>query len=325
MHRATRAIGGWGLVVVILMVVLATIAPAQQKKRRGFQIGVKVKLVTLDVTVLDRSGQLVEGLTRDDFVVLEDGKAQDITLFQQADLPISLGLVIDTSGSMRNKLNFVNESILSFLKNSNPENQVFVVDFSHDKAELLQDFTQDPDDVRDAIREKMLAGGGTPLWDSVYLALQYLDKAKFERKAILVVSDGEDKDSYYQFEDVMKMARQKDAQIYFIALQDPGGRDLFDLGSFSREEATRQMKEIAQFSGGWSFYPEDLRDLEGITRTIAEELRRQYRIGYKPANEPKGEEFRKLEVVLKKEGDYQIRARKGYFTSMSLSQEKTGG
>jgi len=289
--------------------------PAQQGKE-GFRIGVKVDLVAMDVTVLDAQGRPVEGLAAENFQVFENGKVQEISLFQEADLPITLGLVIDTSGSMRSKLHWVNQSIHSFLNNSNRDNELFIIDFSHDQAELLQDFTRDPDDVRDAIKEKMLAGGGTPLWDSIYLGLGYADKGRLDRKALLIISDGEDKDSYYTFENVLERVKTGEIQVYFIGLQEKRANSLFDLGSFSREKAADEIRQIADISGGICFFPDDLDQLSDITITIANELRHQYRIGYNPQRQPDTSGFREISVKLKNmpdsAPDYTVRTRRGY-------------
>jgi Ca-activated chloride channel family protein len=303
-------------VILLAFLGLAVLLPAQQQRREGFRIGVKVDLVSLDVTVLDAEGRPVEGLTAENFEVLEDGNPQEISVFQEADLPITLGLVIDTSGSMRNKLHWVNQSIHSFLNNSNRDNELFIIDFSHDEAELLQDFTRDPDDVRDAIKEKMLAGGGTPLWDSIYLGLGHAEKGGLDRKALLIISDGEDKDSYYSFENVLERIKTNEIQVYFIGLQEKRDGSLFDLGSFSRERAAAEIQQIADISGGICFFPDDLDQLSEITIAIANELRHQYRIGYNPQRKPDISGFREITVRLKqlpeRAADYTIRTRRGY-------------
>jgi Ca-activated chloride channel family protein len=308
------------------MLGLALLPAAQQQRRQGFRIGVKVDLVSLDVTVLDADGRPVEGLTADNFEILEEGQLQEISVFQEADLPITLGLVIDTSGSMRNKLHWVNQSIHSFLNNSNRDNELFIIDFSHDKAELLQDFTRDPDDVRDAIKEKMLAGGGTPLWDSIYLGLDYAQKGRLDRKALLIISDGEDKDSYYNFDNVLDQVKSGEIQVYFIGLQERSSESLFDLGSFSRERAAEEIRQIADISGGICFFPDDLGQLSEITIAIANELRHQYRIGYNPRSKPDTSGFREITVRLKQlpepAPDYIVRTRKGYQVTV---ESESGG
>lgn len=281
-----------------------------EARKEGFRIGVAVKMVSLDVSVLESSGRPVAGLKLEDFRVQEEGQPREVTLFYPADLPISLGLVVDTSGSMRDRLSLVIEAVRGFLAESNRENETFIVDFAHDKAELLQDFTLDSDDVRDALSERMLAGGGTPLWDSLVLALEHVREGRYERKALLVISDGEDKDSYYNFSEVLKRAREQETQVYFIGLQGKQEESLFDLGSSARESARKSIGELVDSSGGRSFFPGDIRDLATITRTVAEELRRQYRIGFTPLATGKG--FRKVKVDLVRRGEYSVRTRQGF-------------
>jgi Ca-activated chloride channel family protein len=190
---------------------------------------------------------------------------------------------------------------------------VFVVDYAHDEAELLIDFTQDRDDVRDAILEKMIAGGGTPLFDSLYLALDHITRGKFERKAIVVISDGEDKDSHYDYRDVLAKIRSSEVQIYFIALQRRRTETLFDLDDASRAAAGRGMAEMSDLSGGRLFVPEDLQALDQVTADLATELRHQYRIGFHPTAVPPQAGFRRLEVKLNLPGNFKIHTRRGYF------------
>jgi len=270
-------------------------------------------MVTLDVTVLDAQGAWVDGLQQPDFEIREEGVPQEIALFQKADLPISLGLIIDTSGSMRDRLDYVNESVMQFLNRCNPENETFVVDFSHDKAELLQDFSQDLDEIRDSLKERMIAGGGTPLWDSIYLAVDHIAGGKFDRKAVVVISDGEDKDSYYDYAALLKRIKQSDVQLYFIGLQKGKSESLFDLSGTSREVARQGMYELTSLTGGRVFIPADLDELGKIASTLAADLRNQYRIGYHPSEVQRQPTFRRIQVVLKKTTPYRLHTRQGYF------------
>lgn len=300
------------LLVFILTGILAD-AQAPRKKKSEYRVDVNVRMVALDVSVLNVLGEPVIGLTQADFLILDEGRFREITLFQKADLPISIGIVIDTSGSMRNKLDFVNHSILSFLAASNPENEFFIVDFAHDKPELVCDFTRDPDEIRDTINEKMLTGGGTPLWDSVYLALEHLQNGRYDRKALLIISDGEDKDSFYRAADISRQVRTMEFQLYFIGLQDRTDGSLFDLGSSAREEARAEIQQLATDSGGRGYFPEDLDQLDQIATKLASELRLQYRLGFNPPGTLPKQVFRKLQVQIANKSNYQVRTRRGYF------------
>lgn len=303
----------------------ASPAKPPAEKKSDFRIGVRIRMVTLDVTVLDAQGAWVDGLQQSDFEIREEGAPQEIALFQKADLPISLGLIIDTSGSMRDRLDFVNESVIQFLNRCNPENETFVVDFSHDKAELLQDFTQDLDEVRDSLKEKMIAGGGTPLWDSIYLAVDHVAGGKFDRKAVVVISDGEDKDSYYDYAALLKRVKQSDVQLYFIGLQKGKSDSLFDLSGSSQDVARQGMYELTALTGGRVFLPTDLDELGKIAATLAADLRNQYRIGYHPSEVPRQPTFRRIQVILKKPTPYRLHTRQGYFQPGAADSDRTGG
>lgn len=317
MHRnsSRTRLAGW-LTFAVLLWILAggpgQIAPAQKTDPPGFKIGVRVQMVSLDVSVLDPAGRPVRDLQASQFSVLDEDLPREIIRFEPADLPITVGLVVDTSGSMRNRLDLISRFVSAFLHESNPENELFIVDFSHDRAELLLNFTRDQDEVRDALKERMLAGGGTPLWDSMYLSMDHIRDGKYDRKVILVISDGEDKDSYYQFQDLAKKAQQSDWQLYFVALQDTRNDSLFDLSSSARDMARQQVETLSVNSGGRSFFPENVNELTDIAKNIAQDLRNQYRIGFRPPENAKTG-YRRVAVRLEKNPEMKIRTRKGYF------------
>ena len=174
---------------------LDTHGPEQTpEKRKGYTIGVNVDLVVVHTTVLDKNGHFVGGLKKDSFKLFEDGVAQNITSFSQEDVPISMGIIIDTSGSMRNKIDLVNKAALAFIRASNPDDQVFLIGFN-DQVELLEDYTNDIDAITDAL-DNTVVTGGTALYDATYLGVQKAQNGTKPKKAVVVITDGEDRDSY---------------------------------------------------------------------------------------------------------------------------------
>ena len=209
------------ILLAALLLLLGTQIMAQRQTRKAgddYTLKVDVDLRLLHVTVFDWKEQLVKGLKQDNFEVYEDRIQQEISLFKVEDIPVSLGLVIDNSGSMRDKRNRVNQAAITFVKTSNPEDEVFLINFN-DQVFLDQEFTQNLDDLTDAL-DHIDARGGTALYDAIYLALEHIREGQEEKKAILVITDGQDRDSRYRFDTVLDFARESYASIYLIGLFD---------------------------------------------------------------------------------------------------------
>ncbi len=302
--------------------------PPEEGKKRA-TIGVEVNLVVLHTTVLDRSGQFVNGLKKEEFRVFEDRVEQQISLFKQEDVPITLGLVIDTSGSMRNKIDPVIQSALLFVKASNPEDEVFLIGFNTE-ATLVEDFTNDIDDLEESLNN-MIVGGGTALYDALYLAVRKAQEGRMQKRAIIVISDGEDRDSYYKLEEVLDKIRESDVQVYAVGFLDPEEeRGLFE-GLFSkskREKAKEVLTRAAEETGGKAVFPRSISELDGIVSTIAHELRNQYSIGYISSNQAKDGTWRTVRVMLNRPDakNYKVRARSGYYAPKGdRAAERRGG
>jgi Ca-activated chloride channel homolog len=266
--------------------------------------------VVLNATVLDAAQHLITTLTKDDFKVSEDGVAQVISSFQHQDIPISLGILVDNSGSMRTKRQAVNTSALDLVHYSNPEDESFVVNFS-DEAYIDQDFTANVSKLRDGLSH-IDSKGGTALYDAIMASADYLTKnAKRSKQVLLVITDGEDNASSTTLEETVR--RIQDLQgpvIYSIGLlyDDTGG------GREARR-AKRALEMLANETGGISFFPKNLDQVDAIAGEVAHDIREQYTIGYHSTKPASQGGFRKVSVEAKAKGYNKlvVRTRTGYY------------
>jgi Ca-activated chloride channel homolog len=301
-------------------VPLSTPAPAatfveSSPSMGDFKLGVHVDVVMMYTSVSDRNGNFITGLTPENFRVYEDGVEQNITIFAQEDIPVSTGILLDVSASMRGKMEQVNQAALAFILASNPADEVFLISFN-DEVTLLQDFTSDIDDIRDAL-DNAIVTGGTALFDAVYLGIQKAATGDRSKKAILVLSDGEDKDSYYQLNELMSRIQESDVQVFSIGiLETAPQRSLF--GRWTRslsEQAADALRRISDATGGKAFFPEDLPDIHDVVSEISRDLRSQYSIGYVSSNTARDGSFRQVKIELTGPGtkSSSVRHRRGYF------------
>jgi len=283
----------------------------QQKKSSDDDQGVyvfrkDVDEVMLHATVVDDKQHIVTNLDRNAFSVFEDGKAQQIISFHHVDIPVAMGIVIDNSGSMREKRNKVNQAALNLVRSSNPQDEVFVVNFN-DEQYLDQDFTNDLRKLKEAL-EKIDARGGTALYDAVVASADHLKQnGRLEKKVIFVVTDGEDNASSETLEAAVKQ------------LQQENGPSVYAIGILGDEEHPKRAKKalqiIADRTGGIAFFPKTLDEVDAISRSIAADIRNQYAIGYKPTT-PKGAGgFRQIRVDAKAKGHGKmvVRTKSGYY------------
>jgi Ca-activated chloride channel homolog len=290
----------------------------QKQPRAGGQrpsFRAEVDQVVVYAAVYDKVGQLVSGLNEEDFTVLEDRVPQEITYFGAEDLPSTVGVVVDCSGSMRSKIDNVIDAIKLFLSENNPQNQLFLVKFN-DEVELEEGFTNDPEDIYDAL-DNLVVSGGTALYDAIHLAVEEAREGSEPRKAVIVFTDGEDKDSYYKQHELVKKVQESDVQVHIVAFLDS---DLSSEGGFfgifksAREKITGTITEIAEVSGGRTIFPEKMEELKPAFESIAHDLRNQYRIGYISTNSAKDGSWRRVDVQVAgaKEQGLKVRAKKGY-------------
>lgn len=276
----------------------------------------EVDQVVVYVSVYDENSHLVSGLEKSEFTLYEDKLEQELTSFAQMDVPSTVGIVVDSSGSMRNKMTKVEEAMNIFLDQNNPENELYLVRFD-DEVELEEDFTQEVEDIRDAIGN-IVVRGGTALYDSIYLSIEKSGQGNGPRRVIVVFTDGEDKDSYYTHEELLEKAREAEAQIYIVAFLDSELSDkkgFFGIFKSQKGKIEEQINAIADVTGGKAFFPKQVSELNPIFEAIAHDLKNQYRLAYISSKRDKNGEWRRIDVELKsaKERQLKVRAKRGYY------------
>lgn len=273
------------------------------------------RLVVLHCTVLDRKGNLVTDLKKDAFTVFENGAAQPLTLFKREDIPVSMGVIIDNSGSMRNKRQKVNAAAVKLVKASNPEDEVFIVNFN-DEAFLDQQMTGDRDELEKAL-SKIDTRGGTAMRDAVRMSIDYLlETAKRDKKVLLVISDGEDNNSQGTLEELVRAAQRSEVLIYAIGLLSEEERR-------SARRAKRELDALTDATGGQSYYPKEVDEVDRIAEQVAHDIRNQYVLGYHPTNQALDGSFRQVRVQVKGPGRPQARTRSGYYATDGGSRAMT--
>ena len=317
MRRTLSWVGERGVVKaralpVLLLIVLGGYAghqvpPASNGQEPGsFQVSVDVSLVVLHATVSDRRGGFVSSLREQDFAVYEDGVPQRIRLFRHEDIPVTVGLVVDHSGSMRLKLAEVAAAARTFAQSSNPEDQMFVVNFNENVTLGLPDAIQFTDSSAELERAigRALATGKTALYDAIAKALEQLQAGSRDKKVLIVISDGDDTASVHSRAQAMKMAEQSSAIIYTVGLFDHGDPDA-NPGVLHR---------LAKATGGEAFFPEQLSAVVAICERIARDIRTQYTIGYVPTNATRDGAYRAIRVLARAKGHdrLSVRTRTGY-------------
>jgi Ca-activated chloride channel homolog len=290
-----------------------------QERQKGYTVGVNVDLVLMYTSVFDKNGQFVGSLKKDNFKVYEDGVEQQIASFAQEDVPVSLGILLDLSGSMRSKIDQVNRAALAFIRASNPQDQVFLIGFN-EEANLLQDFTSDIDEITDTL-ENIVVMGGTALYDAIYLGVQKAHTGKKSKKAIVVITDGEDRDSFYKLDEIVAIVQESDVQVFCIGfLNAVPEKSIFGRWSKSvPEKAHDALMRVAEETGGKAYFLDKVTDIHPIVAEIASELRNQYSIGYFSSNGARDGSWRRVNIDLDKKivSSSHIRYRRGYYAPKS--------
>ncbi len=280
-------------------------APAQQRDRS--QIRVDVDLALVPVTVVDPMGRAVLGLQPENFTLYDEKQPRDIVSFSRQDAPVAVGIVFDASGSMKEKQQAAREAVAEFLKQLNPEDEVFLVAVTS-RPERITDFTNDEREILDAVMFTR-PGGRTALIDGVYLALNQLHKAQNPRKALVVISDGGDNSSRYTMGELMTFAMESDAQIYTVGIYGAPG-------SVEEVDGPYLMEDLAKRTGGRNFEVRGSAGLVSAMVCVGNTLHNQYVIGYYPPQEAPAGKYRHIRVELHVPAglpELKVYARRGYF------------
>ena len=250
-------------------------------------------LVLVPVSVTDPSNRYVLGLEKQDFHLFEDDVPQTITHFSSEDAPLSIGLLVDTSGSMGAKLDTSRRAVVEFLKTLNSSDEAFLVEFS-DQADLAVSLTGNAGEIENKLTS-INSGGLTALLDAVHVGLQEMKRAKNPRKALLIISDGGDNNSRYTSTQIADLVREADVQIYAMGVFEP----VLSFGLTTAEmSGPKLLSEIAEQTGGRALAATNLRELPGIAERIGIELRNQYVLAYSPSNKGRDGKYRKVQVKL---------------------------
>jgi Ca-activated chloride channel homolog len=288
--------------------------PAGQQPQEDPTFRSDTRLVILPISVSDKSGKLITDIPQKSFKVYENGAEQPIKIFKREDVPISLGIIIDNSGSMREKRQKVETASMDLVKASNPQDEVFIVNFNDD-AWLDVPFTSDVKKMEEGIA-KIDSRGGTAMRDAINLSMDYLRKeGKKQKKVVLVITDGNDNASSISLEKLVNRAQQEEVTIYSIGL----------LNEEERREARiakRALDELTRESGGMAFYPKALTEVDQITLQVAHEIRNQYTIGYSPTLQAMDGSFRQIRVTVSGAGHPIVRTRTGYYATPDSPAKK---
>jgi Ca-activated chloride channel homolog len=301
------------LVAFFFLIVLPGMPPQKENplspspEDTQYTIKISVEMVALNATVRDGKGNLVSELVKEDFQVYEDGILQQIERFSRQDMPVTVGLVIDNSGTMGPKRPEVITSALVFARSSNPEDQMFVVNFNEKVSFGLPNSMPFTDNIvqLELALSGITADGMTALYDAVATALDHLKKGNRDKKVLIVISDGEDNASKNTLDRILTMAGQSDAIIYTIGIFDENNPD----------RNLRALKQIAKATGGEEFLPASAKDVVSICKRIAYDIRNQYSIAYEPTNTKQDGSFRAIQVTAKAQDGRRlfVRTRAGYY------------
>jgi VWFA-related protein len=275
-----------------------------------FVIKKQVEEVQLHASVIDEKQHPVTNLDRDAFTVFEDGQPQRITSFRREDIPVALGILIDNSGSMRDKRAAVNQAALNLVRASNPQDEVFIVNFN-DESYLDAPLTNNMAKLKEAL-DHVDSRGGTAMYDAVIASVPELKRSKLDKKVLLVVTDGEDNASRMSLEQAVRH------------VQDENGPVIYTIGVFSDDQPRkkrdqRALRTLSERTGGVAFFPRDLHEVDQISQDVAHDIRNQYTIGYKPLKPQSQGGYRSVRVEAKSKGfgHMQVRTRSGYYAGQT--------
>lgn len=271
----------------------------------GDILRINADLVQLHVRVIDRNNRPINNVTRGEFQVFEDGVKQPIEYFTREEVPISYGLAVDTSGSLRTQLATVLEAGKTIINANRPGDETFLVRFvGRDNTETVQDFTASKEALADALDNMYTEGGQSAVVDAVYLSAEHVaeykkgDESDRRRRALIVITDGEDRNSYYNQEQLFARLREEDVQIFVIGFVNELDKEAGLIRKSPRQKAVNLINRLASETGGRAFFPESLSELPQIANEIIRDLRTQYVIAYNPTNKSPDGTFRTIKVTV---------------------------
>jgi Ca-activated chloride channel family protein len=285
-------------------------APAQDDSGKEVDPDEVVKIESnetiLHVRVIDRNNHPVNDVRKDEFRVFENNVPQEVTSFTREEVPITYGLVVDNSGSLRSQIGQVIEAGKSIVSSNKPGDETFVVRFvSSDEIKIMQDFTADRQSLNDALEDMYVEGGQTAVIDAVYLAAEHASERRKNdpvedkrRRALILVTDGEDRASFYKTEQLFESLKEEDVQIFVIGFVNELEKDRGFISKSKRDKAVSLLDRMAKETGGRAFYPTSLSELPDIAEQITKDLRTQYVISYKPTAKANPGEFRPVRVAV---------------------------
>jgi VWFA-related protein len=265
------------------------------------------RLVVLHASVTDKKGKFLNSLKQGQFSVFENGQPQEIKIFRHEDVPVSLGLIIDDSGSMLTKRSRVEAAALAMVRESNPQDEVFIVNFNDD-AYLDVPFTSDVHKMEQGLA-RIDSRGGTAMRDAINMSLDYMkSNAKKDKKVLMVITDGNDNESNISLERLVARSNQSDTLIYAIGL-------FTDEERHEASKAKRALRELTSSTGGLAFYPKDVNDVKMLAVEIARDIRNQYTIAYSPGEQQLDGSYRQIHVTVNAQGKPEVRTRSGYYAT----------
>jgi Ca-activated chloride channel family protein len=269
----------------------------------GERVVVDTELVTLNVRVIDRNNRPIDNVRQEEFRVFEDGAPQPIESFTREEVPISYGLAVDTSGSLRSQLQSVIDAGKTIINSNRPGDETFLIRFiSSDKIETVQDFTASKDLLIDGLDSLYVEGGQTAIIDAVYLSAEHIADYKKggsddrRRRALILITDGEDRNSFYKQDQLFARLREEDVQIYVIGFVNELDRESGLIRKSPRERAVNLINKLATETGGRAFFPQSIADLPQIAGEIVRDLRTQYVLAYNPTNRERDGSYRSIKV-----------------------------
>lgn len=271
-------------------------------------VTIDASLVNLHVRVVDRNNHPINDVTDADFRVFENGVAQKVEFVTREEVPITYGLVVDNSGSLRSQIGQVVEAAKTIIESNKSGDETFVVRFiSSDEIKIMQDFTADKQALGDALDDMFIEGGQTAVVDAVYLAAEHASERRKKtgdpaeekrRRALILVTDGEDRNSFYKTEQLFESLKEEDVQIFVIGFVNELEKERGFISKSKRDKAVSLLDRMAKETGGRTFYPTSLSELPGIAEQITKDLRTQYVVSYKPENKGRPGEFRPVRVAV---------------------------